>query len=106
MRRFADRPKALAFARAPTGLAATMGPIPAAHALDYLGKNSTSQNPGDINVNKDILDDPAIRPDTKMLANGYPSVLRDPEVQKVITREWCGSRPGSDGVIRPCPHSV
>ena len=45
-------------------------------------------------INKDILDDPAIYPDAKVLANGYPSVVRDPEVQKLITREWTRFKTG------------
>jgi putrescine transport system substrate-binding protein len=45
-------------------------------------------------VNKDILDDPAIYPDAKVLANGYPSVVRDPDVQKLIIREWTRFKTG------------
>jgi putrescine transport system substrate-binding protein len=45
-------------------------------------------------VNKDILDDPAIYPDAKVLANGYPSVVRDVEVQKIVTREWTRFKTG------------
>ena len=45
-------------------------------------------------VNKDILDDPAIYPDPKVMANGYPSVVRDVEVQKIITREWTRFKTG------------
>jgi putrescine transport system substrate-binding protein len=39
-------------------------------------------------VKKDILDDPAIYPDAKVLANGFPNVARDPAVQQVLTEEW------------------
>jgi len=45
-------------------------------------------------VNKEILDDPAIYPDPKVMANGYPSVVRDVEIQKVITREWTRFKTG------------
>jgi len=45
-------------------------------------------------VNKDILDDPSIYPDAKILANGYPSVVRDVDVQRVITREWTRFKTG------------
>jgi putrescine transport system substrate-binding protein len=45
-------------------------------------------------VNKDILDDPAIYPDPKVMANGYPSVVRDINVQRVITREWTRFKTG------------
>jgi putrescine transport system substrate-binding protein len=45
-------------------------------------------------VNKDILDDPAIYPDPKVMANGYPSVVRDIEIQKLITREWTRFKTG------------
>jgi putrescine transport system substrate-binding protein len=45
-------------------------------------------------INKDILDDPAIYPDPKVMANGYPSVVRDIEVQKLITREWTRFKTG------------
>jgi putrescine transport system substrate-binding protein len=45
-------------------------------------------------VNKDILDDPAIYPDPKVMANGYPSVVRDAEIQQLITREWTRFKTG------------
>ncbi|MDQ7248297.1 polyamine ABC transporter substrate-binding protein [Dongia sedimenti] len=45
-------------------------------------------------VNKEILDDPAIYPDPKVMANGYPSVVRDIEIQKLITREWTRFKTG------------
>ena len=45
-------------------------------------------------VNKDILDDPAIYPDPKVMANGYPSTVRDPEIQQLITREWTRFKTG------------
>jgi putrescine transport system substrate-binding protein len=45
-------------------------------------------------INKDILDDPAIYPDPKVMANGYPSVVRDIEIQKLITREWTRFKTG------------
>jgi putrescine transport system substrate-binding protein len=45
-------------------------------------------------VNKDILDDPAIYPDARILANGYPSVVRDADVKKVVTREWTRFKTG------------
>jgi putrescine transport system substrate-binding protein len=45
-------------------------------------------------VNKDILDDFRIYPDAKVLANGYPNVVRDVDVQRVITREWTRFKTG------------
>jgi putrescine transport system substrate-binding protein len=45
-------------------------------------------------INKDILDDPAIYPDPKVMANGFPSVVRDVETQRVITREWTRFKTG------------
>ncbi len=45
-------------------------------------------------VNKDILDDPAIYPDARVLANGYPSVVREVDVQKIVTREWTRFKTG------------
>jgi putrescine transport system substrate-binding protein len=45
-------------------------------------------------VNKDILDDPAIYPDPKVMANGYPSTVRDLEIQQLITREWTRFKTG------------
>jgi putrescine transport system substrate-binding protein len=45
-------------------------------------------------VNKDILDDPAIYPDPKVMANGYPSVVRDLALQQLITREWTRFKTG------------
>lgn len=45
-------------------------------------------------VNKDILDDPAIYPDPKVMANGYPSVVRDVNIQRVMTREWTRFKTG------------
>ena len=45
-------------------------------------------------VNKDILDDPAIYPDAKIMANGYPNVARDVDVQRVVTREWTRFKTG------------
>jgi putrescine transport system substrate-binding protein len=39
-------------------------------------------------VNKDILDNPAIYPDAKILANGYPSAVRNDEMYALITQEW------------------
>jgi putrescine transport system substrate-binding protein len=45
-------------------------------------------------VNKDILDDPAIYPDPKVMANGYPSVVRDVDLQRVMTREWTRFKTG------------
>ncbi|HVY97998.1 MAG TPA: polyamine ABC transporter substrate-binding protein [Dongiaceae bacterium] len=45
-------------------------------------------------VDKDILDNPAIYPDAKVLANGYPNVVRDAEVQRVLTREWTRFKTG------------
>ena len=45
-------------------------------------------------VNKDILDNYAIYPDAKVLANGYPNVARDVEVQKIVTREWTRFKTG------------
>ena len=45
-------------------------------------------------VNKDILDDPAIYPDAKVMANGYPNVVRDVDIQRVITREWTRFKTG------------
>jgi putrescine transport system substrate-binding protein len=45
-------------------------------------------------VNKDILDDPAIYPDPKVMANGYPSVVRDVDIERVITREWTRFKTG------------
>ncbi len=45
-------------------------------------------------INKDILDDPAIYPDAKIMAKGYPNVVRDVEVQRVVTREWTRFKTG------------
>jgi putrescine transport system substrate-binding protein len=45
-------------------------------------------------VNKDILDNPAIYPDPKVMANGYPSVVRDVDMQRVVTREWTRFKTG------------
>jgi putrescine transport system substrate-binding protein len=45
-------------------------------------------------VHKEILDDPRIYPDAKVLANGYPNVTRDVDVQRVITREWTRFKTG------------
>ena len=45
-------------------------------------------------VHKDILDNPAIYPDAKVLANGYPNVVRDADVQRVVTREWTRFKTG------------
>jgi len=45
-------------------------------------------------VHKDVLDNPAIYPDAKVLANGYPNVVRDAEVQQVVTREWTRFKTG------------
>jgi putrescine transport system substrate-binding protein len=45
-------------------------------------------------INKDILDDYRIYPDAKVMANGYPSVVRDTEIQQVITREWTRFKTG------------
>jgi putrescine transport system substrate-binding protein len=45
-------------------------------------------------VNKDILDDYRIYPDAKVMANGYPSVVRDADIQRVITREWTRFKTG------------
>jgi putrescine transport system substrate-binding protein len=45
-------------------------------------------------INKDILDDYRIYPDAKVMANGYPSVVRDDEIQQVITREWTRFKTG------------
>lgn len=45
-------------------------------------------------VNKDILDDPAIYPDPKVMANGYPGVVRDIDIQRVMTREWTRFKTG------------
>jgi putrescine transport system substrate-binding protein len=45
-------------------------------------------------INKDILDDPAIYPDAKIMANGYPNVVRDADVQRVLTREWTRFKTG------------
>lgn len=45
-------------------------------------------------VNKDILDDPAIYPDAKIMANGFPSVVRDVDLQRAITREWTRFKTG------------
>ncbi|HVT52636.1 MAG TPA: polyamine ABC transporter substrate-binding protein [Dongiaceae bacterium] len=45
-------------------------------------------------VHPDILDNPAIYPDAKVLANGYPNVVRDADVQRVITREWTRFKTG------------
>jgi putrescine transport system substrate-binding protein len=45
-------------------------------------------------VNKDILDDPAIYPDPKVMANGYPSVVRSVDLQRFITREWTRFKTG------------
>lgn len=45
-------------------------------------------------VNKDILDDPAIYPDPKVMANGYPGVVRDVDIQRVMTREWTRFKTG------------
>lgn len=45
-------------------------------------------------INKDILDDYRIYPDAKVMANGYPSVVRDEQTQQVITREWTRFKTG------------
>ncbi|WP_395019891.1 polyamine ABC transporter substrate-binding protein [Dongia sp.] len=45
-------------------------------------------------VNKDILDDPAIYPDPKVMANGYPSVVRNGDIQQLIAREWTRFKTG------------
>ena len=45
-------------------------------------------------IDKDILDNPAIYPDAKVLANGYPNEVRDAELQRMITREWTRLKTG------------
>ena len=45
-------------------------------------------------INKEILDDYRIYPDAKVMANGYPSAVRDTGIQQVITREWTRFKTG------------
>jgi putrescine transport system substrate-binding protein len=67
---------------------------------DVAGANTNYTNYATANmaamqyVNKDILDNAAIYPDAKVLANGFPSTIRDNDVQRVITREWTRFKTG------------
>lgn len=45
-------------------------------------------------VNKDILDDTAIYPDEETQKRMFPSVVRDENLQRVITREWTRIKTG------------
>ena len=45
-------------------------------------------------VNKDILEDPAVYPTEEVLKRGYPSVVRDDKLSRVITREWTRIKTG------------
>lgn len=45
-------------------------------------------------VNKDILEDPAIYPDAETQKRMFPSVVRNEEMQRVITREWTRLKTG------------
>lgn len=45
-------------------------------------------------VNKEILDDPAIYPDAETQKRMFPSVVRDEQMQRVITREWTRLKTG------------
>ena len=45
-------------------------------------------------VNKEILDDPAIYPSAEVLKRGFPSVVRNQELNRVITREWTRVKTG------------
>jgi len=45
-------------------------------------------------VKKDILEDPAIYPDAEVQKRMFPSVVRNEDVQRVITREWTRLKTG------------
>jgi putrescine transport system substrate-binding protein len=45
-------------------------------------------------VNKEILDDPAIYPSEEVLKRGFPSVVRDQNLNRIITREWTRVKTG------------
>ncbi len=45
-------------------------------------------------VTPEILADPAVYPGEDIIAKGFPSVTRDAEVQRVITREWTRLKTG------------
>lgn len=45
-------------------------------------------------VTPDILANPAIYPSDEIVQKGFPSVIRDTEVQRVITREWTRLKTG------------
>jgi putrescine transport system substrate-binding protein len=45
-------------------------------------------------VNPDILNDPAVYPSAEVLARGFASVMRSPEIQRVITEQWTRLKSG------------
>jgi putrescine transport system substrate-binding protein len=45
-------------------------------------------------VNKEILEDPAIYPSEEVLKRGFPSVVRDQNLNRIITREWTRVKTG------------
>ena len=45
-------------------------------------------------MNKEILEDTAIYPDEETQKRMFPSVVRDENLQRVITREWTRIKTG------------
>jgi putrescine transport system substrate-binding protein len=59
--------------------------------VNYANANKDSQ----ANLNKEVLEDPAIYPDEAMLARLFVSTPYDPKTQRTITRLWTNLKAGS-----------
>ena len=55
---------------------------------------ASSSQPQSSKISPEILNDPAIYPDSETQKRMFPSVVRDEAVQRVITREWTRLKTG------------
>lgn len=70
-----------------------MRPDVVAEATNYIGYANGNLASKPL-ISAEILNDPAIYPDEETQKRMFPSVVRDEEVQRVITREWTRLKTG------------
>jgi putrescine transport system substrate-binding protein len=70
-----------------------MRPDVIADCTNYIGYANGNQASKKL-ISKDILDDPAIYPDSETQERMFQSVVRDEAMQRIITREWTRLKTG------------
>jgi putrescine transport system substrate-binding protein len=70
-----------------------MRPEVIAEATNYIWYANANAKAGEF-VDPEILADPAVYPSSEVLARGFPSVVRSPEMQRVVTEQWTRLKSG------------